>query len=132
MRGAYSHLSLQFWRSVTLLFLSVCHFNASTVRFRILSESPIKLNNIWSWWQFSFLFWAEWNSIWFKIERKTVITIIYDLQHFLFLIFIPGREQFFNLNISNYTFICMYIFDIHIYVILLNISLKVYNLNIWN
>ena len=37
---------------------------------------PFKLNGIWLWWQFSFQFWAKWNSIWFKIERKTVTTII--------------------------------------------------------
>ena len=36
----------------------------------------LKLNGIWSWWQFSFRFWTKLNSIWFKIERKTVITII--------------------------------------------------------
>ena len=37
---------------------------------------PFKLNGIWSWWQFSFRFWTKWNSIWFKIERKPVTTII--------------------------------------------------------
>ena len=37
---------------------------------------PFKLNGIWSWWQFSFRFWTKWNSIWVKIERKTVTTII--------------------------------------------------------
>ena len=34
------------------------------------------LNGIWSWWQFSFRFWTKCNSIWFKIEKKTVTTII--------------------------------------------------------
>ena len=34
------------------------------------------LNGIWSWWQFSFRFWTKWISIWFKIERKAVTTII--------------------------------------------------------
>ena len=33
-------------------------------------------NGIWSRWQFSFRFWTTWNSILFKIERKTVTTII--------------------------------------------------------
>ena len=33
-------------------------------------------NGIWSWWQISFRFWIKWNFIWFKIERKTVTTII--------------------------------------------------------
>ena len=37
---------------------------------------PFKLNGIWSWWQFSFRFWTKWISIWFKIERKTVTTIV--------------------------------------------------------
>ena len=37
---------------------------------------PFTLNEIWSWWQFSFQFWTIWNSIWFKIEKKTVTTII--------------------------------------------------------
>ena len=37
---------------------------------------PFKLNGIWSWWHLSFRFWTKWKSIWFKIERKTVITII--------------------------------------------------------
>ena len=37
---------------------------------------PFTLNGIWSWWQFSFRFWTKWKSIWFKIERITVITII--------------------------------------------------------
>ena len=41
---------------------------------------PFKLNGIWSWWQLSFRFWTKWNSIWFKIERKTVTTIIYPIQ----------------------------------------------------
>ena len=34
------------------------------------------VNGIWSWWQFSFRFWTKWNSICFKIRRKTVTTII--------------------------------------------------------
>ena len=34
---------------------------------------PFILNGIRSLWQFSFHFWTKWNSIWFKIERKTVI-----------------------------------------------------------
>ena len=37
---------------------------------------PFPLNGIWSWWQFSFRFWTKWNSIWLKIEWKTVTTII--------------------------------------------------------
>ena len=37
---------------------------------------PFALNGIWSWWQFSFRFWTKWISIWFKIEMKTVTTII--------------------------------------------------------
>ena len=37
---------------------------------------PIKLNRIWSWWQFIFRFWTKWKSIWLKIERKTVTKII--------------------------------------------------------
>ena len=37
---------------------------------------PFTLNGIRSWWQLSFRFWTKWNSIWFKIERKTVTTII--------------------------------------------------------
>ena len=37
---------------------------------------PFTLNGIWSWWQFSLQFLTKWNSIWFKIERKTVTTII--------------------------------------------------------
>ena len=37
---------------------------------------PFTMNGIWSWWKFSFRFWAKWKSIWFKIERKTVTTII--------------------------------------------------------
>ena len=37
---------------------------------------PFTLNGIGSWWQFSFRFWIKWNSIWFKIERKTVTMIL--------------------------------------------------------
>ena len=37
---------------------------------------PFQLNEIWSWWQFSFRFWTKWSSIWLKIERITVTTII--------------------------------------------------------
>ena len=37
---------------------------------------PFKLIGIWLWWQFSFRFWTKWKSIRFKLERKTVITII--------------------------------------------------------
>ena len=37
---------------------------------------PFTVNGIWSWWHFSFRFWTKWNSIWFKIERKTVTMII--------------------------------------------------------
>ena len=37
---------------------------------------PFTLNGIRSWWRISFRFWTEWNSIRFKIERKTVTTII--------------------------------------------------------
>ena len=37
---------------------------------------PFKLSGIWSWGQFSFRFWTKWKTIWFKIERKTVTTII--------------------------------------------------------
>ena len=37
---------------------------------------PFTLNGIWSGWQFSFRFKTKWNSIWFKIERQTVTTII--------------------------------------------------------
>ena len=43
---------------------------------RKLFPFSFSLNGIWSWWQFSFRFRTKWNSIWFKIERKTVITII--------------------------------------------------------
>ena len=32
---------------------------------------PFTLNGIWSLWQFSFLFWTKWNSIWVKIERNS-------------------------------------------------------------
>ena len=37
---------------------------------------PFTLNGIRSWWQFSFRFWSKWKSISFKIEKKTVTTII--------------------------------------------------------
>jgi len=37
---------------------------------------PFILNGIRLWWQFSFRFWTKWNSIWFKIERKPVTTIV--------------------------------------------------------
>ena len=40
---------------------------------------PFTLDGIWSWWQISFRFWTKWKSIWFKIERKTVTTIISHL-----------------------------------------------------
>ena len=43
---------------------------------KIMFLSAFTLNGIWSWWQFSFRFWTKWNSIWFKIKRKTVPTII--------------------------------------------------------
>ena len=36
---------------------------------------PFKLNRIWSWWPFSFQLWTKWNSIQFKIKKKTVSTI---------------------------------------------------------
>ena len=36
----------------------------------------LKLNGIWLWWQF-FRFWAQSYSMWCKIERKTVTTIIF-------------------------------------------------------
>ena len=54
---------------------------ASAARNSIYTEKtifpfPFKLNGIWSWWQFSFRFWTKWISIWFKIERKTVTTIV--------------------------------------------------------
>ena len=38
---------------------------------------PFKFNGIRSWWRFFFRFWTKWNSIWFKIERKNVTTIIF-------------------------------------------------------
>ena len=38
---------------------------------------PFTLNWIWSWWQFSIRFLTKCNYIWFKIERRTVITIIF-------------------------------------------------------
>ena len=47
---------------------------AFTEKTRILI--PFKLNGIWSWWLISLQFWTKWKSIWFKIERKTVSTII--------------------------------------------------------
>ena len=52
-----------------------------TARTRLYTEKtilpiPFTLNGIWSWWQFSSRFWTKWNSIWFKIEKKTVPTII--------------------------------------------------------
>ena len=37
---------------------------------------PFELKGIRSWWQFSLRFWTKWISIWFIIERKTVIMII--------------------------------------------------------
>ena len=41
------------------------------------SRAFFNFNGIWSWWLFSFRFWTVWNSIFFKIERKTVLTIIF-------------------------------------------------------
>ena len=38
-----------------------------------------KVQCVWSLWQFSFGFWTKWNSVWFKIKRKTIITIIFHL-----------------------------------------------------
>ena len=38
---------------------------------------PFTSNGMWSWWQFSFRFWTKWNSIWFRIVKKTVATIIF-------------------------------------------------------
>ena len=49
---------------------SECHTD------KIIFPFPFTLNGIWSWWQFSFRFWTKWNSIWLRIERKTVTTII--------------------------------------------------------
>ena len=43
---------------------------------KTMFQIPFILNGIWSWWQFSFRFWTKWDSIWFKIEKKTVTTII--------------------------------------------------------
>ena len=37
---------------------------------------PFKLNGMWSWRQFSFRFWTNWNSFWFKIEGRPVAAII--------------------------------------------------------
>ena len=37
---------------------------------------PFTLNGIWSWWQFFCRFWTKWKSIWIKIDRKTVTTIV--------------------------------------------------------
>ena len=43
---------------------------------KTMSPFPFTLNGMWSWWQISFRFWTKWHSIWFKIERKTITTII--------------------------------------------------------
>jgi len=50
--------------------------------FDIYSEkkNPFKLNILWSCWQFSIRFRPKWNSIWLKIERKTVTTRSYSIQ----------------------------------------------------
>ena len=40
-------------------------------------QFPLKLNGIWSWWQFSFRFWNKWDSIWLRIVKKQVTTIIF-------------------------------------------------------
>ena len=37
---------------------------------------PFKSNEIWLWWQVFFRFWIKSNSIWFKIENKTVTATI--------------------------------------------------------
>ena len=43
---------------------------------KLVFPFPYTLNGIWLWGQISFRFWTKWNSIWFKIKRKTVTTII--------------------------------------------------------
>ena len=54
------------------LLFARCHYCTDKTIFPF----PFLLNGIWSWWQFSFRFRTKWKSIWFKIERKTVIRII--------------------------------------------------------
>ena len=51
-----------------------CRFPAHTAK--TIFPFPFTLNGVWSWWQFSFRLWTKWSSIWFKIERKIVTTII--------------------------------------------------------
>ena len=55
-------------------FLGACILVDYTEKTRC--SFPFTLNGIRSWWQFSFRFWTKWNSIWIKIEKKTVTTII--------------------------------------------------------
>ena len=66
--------------SVIIIFLAMIRDTTSGCT-RAYTEKttfpfPFKSNWIWLWWQFSFRFWTKYNSIWFKVERKTVTTII--------------------------------------------------------
>ena len=61
-------------RSISCLMFDVYFYLSYTEKTSI--PFPFKSNGIWSWWQFSFRSWTKWKSVWFKIERKTVTTII--------------------------------------------------------
>ena len=57
------------WRSIAVL-APMCEHCSANVQILYTEKTifPFPL-------QFSFRFWTKWNSIWFKIERKTVTTI---------------------------------------------------------
>ena len=59
-------------------------------------------NGIWSWGEFSFRFWTKWNSIWFKIVRKTVTTIISHCKPRKFTSFHSYLDNDSKLSFSEY------------------------------
>ena len=72
----HGHYRLSRISTLVVICFFLAFFCDSACTEKTIFLFPFKLNGIWSWWQFSFQFWTKWTSIWFKIKRKTVTTII--------------------------------------------------------
>ena len=59
-------------------FYRLLLFLLSTRTINFVADVKIVIHDN-SWWQFSFQFRTKWKSIWFKIEKKTIITIVFLL-----------------------------------------------------
>ena len=55
--SSFKHLK---WQTFWLQYILTAYTEKTSIPF------PFKLNEIWSWWQFSFRFWTKWISIWFR------------------------------------------------------------------